>query len=264
MKQTNKLYGLIAIVAIINFGFVLTACKDGNGNEQPKPLTGTVNIDGTMEVGETATIIVTGSNGAPEKFTYQWVRTADGENAVSITGANGETYVITEADVDHTLGAIVSNEDTTGTITGNATAKVKQKETPDPVKTETVAGFFGGRSADIFGKTSLVDANKDKIVSVFNAAYTAAGPAQGNFRSVFNRNITICITESGARLKSDAAGKIIYFRLDYLDDSNNLTTIKDMIGKMQDLESYELAKTSTRDAVRIADTKAFAKSVFDG
>ena len=116
---------ILAIILLIGF---IYSCDE---NEQQKPtLTGNVNIGGTMKVGETATANITNSNGTDSKFTYQWTRTGNSGNVSNITDENNKTYTISESDIDHTLGVIISNENTTGTITGTAAEPVQASEVP--------------------------------------------------------------------------------------------------------------------------------------
>jgi len=122
MKNQTK--QVITIAVIILIAMSLISC--GSDSKTKPKLTGTVNINGIMEVGEEVTISITDSNGTAEKFTYQWTRTPDGGIALDITDAKGQHYIITEADIGHTLGAIVSNEDTTGTISGTSAEKVAE------------------------------------------------------------------------------------------------------------------------------------------
>jgi len=116
MKAIIKLKAVIGIIILLS-----ASCQT---EDESKPtLTGTVNINGTMEVGETLTAEITGSNGTAGKFTYKWTRTPNGGQAIEITSANSATYMIAEADLEHTLGAIIENEDTQGTISGISASK---------------------------------------------------------------------------------------------------------------------------------------------
>jgi len=121
MKLNHKVF--VALMAV--FLLLAAAC---NQDQTPPELTGTVNISGTMKVGEEVTANITGSNGTDGKFTYQWTRTPEGGTALEITGANGQRFVITEDEVDHTLGVIMGNADTIGTRTGTAAEKVVSAE----------------------------------------------------------------------------------------------------------------------------------------
>jgi hypothetical protein len=171
-----------------------------NQEQTPPELTGTVNISGTMKVGEEVTAVPVDSNGTPGKFRYQWTRIPDGGTALEIYGANGATYVIAEADVDHTLGAILTNDDTIGPIFGESSAKV---EIPNPAITEfpvsfdflnpvdpdfrydvaiqdvrTAAGSATLQDIKVGGK-DIVTIIEEAIIGAFDGA---AGPARGRFR----------------------------------------------------------------------------------
>jgi len=144
------IFGGTTVVATI-----LAACKDKP--DEPKQLTGNVNINGIMEIGEEVTANIANSNGTDGKFTYQWTRTQDGGQVLEITDANGERYTITEADVDHTLGAIIGNEDTLGTISGTAASKVSQPIIEPITYTHTIVFKDGDLTFDVVYK-ALPDA----------------------------------------------------------------------------------------------------------
>jgi len=138
-----KIKNIVLVLVIILIGLNVNSC--GNDNEQQKPtLIGSVNIGGTMEVGETLTANITNSNGTAGKFTYKWTRTPNGGEALEITGANGATYVIAESDLEHTLGAIIENEDTQGKIFGTSESKVVL-----PTKTHTLSFKDGALKFDV-------------------------------------------------------------------------------------------------------------------
>jgi len=148
--MNKRLKQIVTIAAVKLLAASLISCG-GNGNDPKTPekekLTGTVKILAElMEVGKTATVDITNSNGTADKFTYQWTRKADGGIALEIEDATGKTYTITETDIGHTLGAIVSNADTKDTIFGEAAEKVI--EPAKECKCEDKAHLGVGESCD--------------------------------------------------------------------------------------------------------------------
>ena len=100
-------------------------------------LTGTVHMEGTMKAGETLTAKVENSN-AKDGFLYQWF--ADGEE---IAGANGESYVLKEADVGKIISFTVKALDDTllASLTQTGTEPVQkadQKEDENPLADKAV------------------------------------------------------------------------------------------------------------------------------
>ncbi|HWX96416.1 MAG TPA: choice-of-anchor D domain-containing protein [Solirubrobacteraceae bacterium] len=66
--------------------------------------TGLPTITGTVRQGQTLTEHHGSWTGEPTGYAYQWMQCdSGGKNCVSITGASGETYVIAEGDVGHTI-----------------------------------------------------------------------------------------------------------------------------------------------------------------
>jgi len=241
------------------FAAIITACK----HEPNEPLTGSVNINGTMEVGKTLIANIIGSNGTAGRFTYRWTRTPDGGEALTITGANGARYVITESDLDHTLGVIISNDDRQGTISGASASKVG----PDPStlprnQTETLTDLFGeGISTTITG--NFTDAEwtgvAAKIENALNATFDAGNPAiKAQFKAVFGSlNVDIEVVKTS---EQDGWNKwkvtnenwyILYLGFDELD--NDLQTSVRSAVRAMATSTPDMAKTATtHDAVRIA------------
>ena len=185
------------------FATIIAACKNEPVDDKPKTkptLTGSVNISGTMEVGETLTANITDSNGTAGKFTYKWTRTPNGGEALEITGANGATYVIAESDLEHTLGAIIENEDTQGKISGMSASKAGLANTASrnfndqtmfiDGETNYLADIVDGRTEARY-KTLQQLGVVTKLQGAVTAAFEAATPppVKGRFRNVFNPEV---------------------------------------------------------------------------
>ena len=100
--------------------------------------TGKPAITGTVQVGETLTAGTSGisdGNGMTSPgFTYQWIRTQGGTDT-DISGATGSTYVLTTAELAHTIKVKVSFTDDDGyseTVTSDATNLVTRPPTAWP------------------------------------------------------------------------------------------------------------------------------------
>lgn len=73
-------------------------------------------ISGTPVVGQTLTVSNGGWTGSPTTFTYAWQRCdSNGNNCVWVGGANKQTYVLGNDDVNHRLGAQVTASGSAGT-----------------------------------------------------------------------------------------------------------------------------------------------------
>jgi len=93
----------------------------------PAELTGTVTIGGTLQVGQTLTAVVDGSNNTGE-FSYQWVRAAETNSAID--GATRSTYTLTADDVGCKIYCVVSSSIQTGTVTSATTAAIAKLNAP--------------------------------------------------------------------------------------------------------------------------------------
>jgi hypothetical protein len=90
-------------------------------------------ISGTATVGSTLTANPGTWTGSSITFTYQWRQCdASGANCTTITGATGNTYVISSGDVGHTIRVAVTGTDATGpnTVTSAQTSTVTQTAAP--------------------------------------------------------------------------------------------------------------------------------------
>ena len=269
---------LFVLLALL-ISFLGIACDDST-NEQKPTLTGSVNIGGVAEVGETLTANIVGSNGTIGKFTYQWTRTPEGGTALEITNENGHQYTITEADIGRTLGVIVSNDDTTGTISGAQTSRVPEpilepdvREFPVEFDFHYPSGAAHIRNAVILderiqpGSPTLQDLGivqqiEDAIMGAFETVATTNG-MKSLFRTVFGRDVTIIVDNPAAPYKMKATDdETIYFHIDYL--RNNPADIEqhifDAIRHMALLEKeypFVISQVIGRDAVRLANVPGY-------
>jgi len=84
-------------------------------------LTGTVNITGIVQVGQTLTADTNGLGGNGIIF-YQWKR-----DGYDITGANNGSYIVQDIDAGYSLSVTVSRSDYPGSITSEATDVVPRQ-----------------------------------------------------------------------------------------------------------------------------------------
>jgi len=235
----NWKQSIVGIAAIIAIAFI--ACDNGNNNEKPI-LKGSVSIDGIMEVDREAKAVIANSNGTNGKFTYQWTKSPDGvNNIVEITDADGETYLITQGDVNHMLGVVVSNEDEAGTIKGGASAAVAEPT----ILTESfmigdVTFEFKYRESDTtsWGKIgALVENYKDYITT--NPGSSQAG-AITNLESKTDRPsgapyiIVVDYSKTGKAIGFAAKdGQTLTVGNEYIENTNIIIpTLSDAFGAM--------------------------------
>jgi len=120
-------------------------------NVEARPLTGTVTVTGTAEVGQTLTASVTDTNNTGT-LTYQWFRHV--EDSVLIEGATGSTYQITEDDVQQMIYCVVSSSVEDGGIESNRVGPVALMEFPDG--SVSVKGYTGKYDGNAHGITVTV------------------------------------------------------------------------------------------------------------
>ena len=215
----RRVLGLALIILVAAF---TKAC---NGDPQPKPLTGTVNIDGKMEVGEEVIANIVGSN-ATGGFTYQWTRTPDGGLALDIVGADEKHYIITEADVGHRLGAVVgtTDNDFIGTRKGKSTDIVG-----NPTKSFTIGGVsftFEHEFADTtsWGKINTIAETYNSYIGVNPGSYHAGLIERLlSERTGANFRIIVDYSEAGKAVEFTAIdGQTLTVGSKYLEDTDLL------------------------------------------
>ncbi len=77
-------------------------------------------VSGTAKVGQTLTVSNGTWSGSPTNYTYQWQRCTSTTACTNITDANGNSYVVRNADVGRKLRAVVSASNADGLSTANS------------------------------------------------------------------------------------------------------------------------------------------------
>ncbi len=111
-----------ALLATIVAGLILAA----NALAAAPSNTAAPAVSGTPKVGQTLTVSNGTWTGNPTDYSYQWQRCTSSSSCTSIADAIGSTYVAGNADVGHTLRAVVTatNADGLSTANSNQTATV--------------------------------------------------------------------------------------------------------------------------------------------
>jgi len=124
------------------------------------PLTGTVNITGTPQVGQTLTANTAGLSGSGA-ISFQWER-GTAPNFAPIAGATGNTHNVGIADVGQSIRVIVTRTGNTGNVTSApiTVATAAPPDTPDSIFTfqqvsggYEVTGFTGTTTALVIPAT---------------------------------------------------------------------------------------------------------------
>ena len=177
--------------------------------------TGQPAISGTAQVGETLTAGTAGiadDNGLSNAaFTYQWIRTADGAST-DIPGASSSTYLLTEADLDHTITVQVDfNDDAchAASITSNATGAVTNPPNISPSGLPTILGNAAVGKTLGAQTTGITDGNGLTNVTF---TYQWARSADGTDTDVPGATGKIF------KLTHDEAGHTITVRVSFTDD----------------------------------------------
>jgi hypothetical protein len=122
----------IILLAII---LTITACGDNGDPESPNPtLTGSVNITGTAQEGQTLTAN-TSNLGGSGTISYQWKR-----NGITNIGMNRNTYVVQTVDIGSTITVTVTRRGYSGSVTSSATATVVNNTLPALTGNITITG----------------------------------------------------------------------------------------------------------------------------
>jgi photosystem II stability/assembly factor-like uncharacterized protein len=139
MKISIKFLGFIALVAII--GFVAMACGDkGSDTTGETALTGTIDITGTAQVGQTLT--ADGSNlDGYGTISYQWKRGYSLSAAgTDIPSANARTYMLVAADEGKYITVTVTRAGYSGSKTSDPTSAVIAADIPELTGTVNITG----------------------------------------------------------------------------------------------------------------------------
>jgi hypothetical protein len=170
---------LLAVITII--GLSITACE-AEESVTP-PLTGTVSITGTAEVGQTLvadTVFLDGKG----TISYQWKRNETGASVTAIPGTNSNTYVIQSTDVGSTITVTVTRIGYSGGVTSDPTGIV--------IAANPVAGDFN--ISNLFQTVGNVTAvtvtpkpgKSTGAITVFYNGSTALPTVAGTYTITFN------------------------------------------------------------------------------
>ena len=107
-------------VTVVKSGYNTSGSHSVNINHYIPPLTGTINITGTLQTGQTLTADVSSLNGSGT-ITYQWKR------GTTVVGSNSNTYTVVSSDVSNTnftltvtrtnyAGSVISNPMLSGSV----------------------------------------------------------------------------------------------------------------------------------------------------
>ncbi|MCL1932109.1 MAG: leucine-rich repeat protein [Treponema sp.] len=135
MKKTVKLFGIIALAAVI--GFSLTGCPDVN-NLIKTNLTGDITLSNNApKVGDTITATYAPGNGSGVP-TWQWYRVGTGDE-ILILGANSNAYIATADDVGNKLKVQLSYDERSSSLSKTTTnAVVAAPANGDPALSGTI------------------------------------------------------------------------------------------------------------------------------
>jgi hypothetical protein len=117
-----KRHFLSALLAAIVAGLTLAANAFAAAPSNTTP----PSVSGTAKAGQTLTVSNGSWSGSPTDYSYQWQRCTSSTSCTSISGETQNTHVATNADVGHTLRAVVTatNADGLSTANSNQTATV--------------------------------------------------------------------------------------------------------------------------------------------
>ena len=130
-----------------NYTATLTSAATGSvARPADQAPTGLPTITGTAQVHETLsadTSAISDGNGLTDpQYTYQWIRN-DGSTDTEITGATGQTYTLTDDDLDDTIKVQVGFTDDDGylaTLISAATGSVAKPDDQTPSGLPTITG----------------------------------------------------------------------------------------------------------------------------
>jgi len=206
MKTVFNTLGILALAAIIGLGML--ACNNDTTPTSDSPLTGTVSISGTPELGETLTADTSELDGS-ETITYQWKR------GTTTIGTNSGSYTVVAADLGSTITVTVTRAGYTGSITSIPTAVVTDPSLPSLEGTVSIEGTA------IVGQT--LTANIDDLDGEGDPSYqwrrddedgTVVG-SDSSYEVVTDDvgfTLTVTVTTSGnSGNKSDTSGIVAAF-----------------------------------------------------
>jgi len=110
MKRTMVLAGIVLVL-----GLAFVGCP---GNDNEPPLTGTVSITGTPQVGQTLTVDTAGLGGSGG-ISFLWQRN-DGLGWFDLAGATGGLYVVQSSDLNRYIRVSVTRAGSSGSVESTA------------------------------------------------------------------------------------------------------------------------------------------------
>jgi len=178
MKNVFKLFGIIALAAVI--GFSMAACGDGSGGDLD--LSGNITVNPTTAaVGTELTATYSGS----ETVNYQWKKdsTNVGTNSDKYTPTEAGSYTVTVSAAgfkSKTSAAVTVTGGNSGTpdLTGNITIS---PSTNVNINTELTATYSGSETVNFQWKKSGTDVgtNSNKFTPTTAGSYTVTVSASG-------------------------------------------------------------------------------------
>jgi hypothetical protein len=178
---------------------------------------GSVSISGTPQYGEVLTADT--SVNIEGSLNYQWKREGN-----TISGADGETYTLTSADIGYTLTVTVSGDGTNciGSITSPATETVS-KATYDMsgISFDDATATYDGTNHSLViegslpsGVTVSYSGNSGTDVGTYSATASFAGDSV-NFETIENRTAILTISKASIGSTGPAGGLVFYENPDY-------------------------------------------------
>ena len=188
-------------------------------NEAP---TGLPVITGTVQVGETLTADTSGisdANGLTGvSYTYQWLRN-DGSTDTNITGATGQSYTLTDDDLNKAIKVSVTFTDDDGytaTLTSAATGSVARPANQAPTGLPTITGTVQ------VGETLTADTS---AISDGNGLTSVSYSYQWIRNDGNSDTVITGATGSTYVLTADDAGKAIKAQVGFTDDDGYTATL---------------------------------------
>ena len=185
------------------------------------PATGAPTIDGTVQVGETLTVLtngITDEDGLDNvSYSYQWIAN-DGTNDAEIGGQTGSTYTLTDEDMGKSIKVRVSftdDADHEETLTSAATGVVAAKPNSPATGAPTIDG-----TAQV-GETLTVLTNgitdEDGLDNVSYSYQWIANDGTNDAEIGGQTGSTYTLTD-------EDVGKSIKVRVSFTDDADNAET----------------------------------------
>ena len=186
------------------------------------PATGAPSISGTVQVGETLTVDITGLADADgltsATFSYQWIR-HDGDDDTDIGGETSSTYTLGTEDEGKTLKVRVSftdDADNAETLTSAATATVAAKSNNPPTGLPTISGTAQVDETLTADTTGIADADGLTNASFSYQWVRNDGGTDADIQDATGQTYT---------LGTDDEGKAVKVRVSFTDDAGNEETL---------------------------------------